>query len=36
MQVKNSDGIFAIGTISRGQVDGGTGWAVQMAIDAGK
>lgn len=36
MQVKNSDSIFAIGHLKRGIVDGGTGWAVQMAIDAGK
>lgn len=33
VQVKNSDAIFAIGTLQRGRVDGGTGWAVQMAID---
>jgi len=38
MQVKNADAIFAISTISRDgkTVDGGTGWAVQMAIDANK
>lgn len=36
MQVKNSDAIYAIGTITNNIVDGGTGWAVQMAIDAGK
>lgn len=35
-QVKESDGIFAIGNIKSGNVDGGTGWAVQMAKDAGK
>lgn len=36
-QVKNSDSIFAIGHISEnGTVDGGTGWAVQMAIDNNK
>jgi hypothetical protein len=35
-QVKYSDGIFAIGTIKYGKVDGGTGWAVQMAIDEQK
>ena len=35
-QVKNADEIFAIGHISHGIVDGGTGWAVQMAIDDGK
>lgn len=44
LQVKNSDAVFAIGTVSGiegsgkfyNQVNGGTGWAVQMAIDAGK
>lgn len=36
MQVKNSDAVFAIGHLVRGIVDGGTGWAVQMAIDDGK
>ena len=36
MQVKNADSIFAIGHLKKGIVDGGTGWAVQMAIDAGK
>lgn len=36
MQVKSSDSIFAIGHLRNGIVDGGTGWAVQMAIDAGK
>ena len=35
-QVKNSDAIFAIGNVERNQVAGGTGWAVQMAIDAAK
>lgn len=37
-QVKNSDAIFAIikGFISRDIVEGGTGWAVQMAIDCDK
>lgn len=35
-QVKYSNSVFAIGSIKNGQVDGGTGWAVQMAIDAGK
>lgn len=35
-QVKESDGIFAIGNIKAGNVDGGTGWAIQMAKDAGK
>ncbi len=35
-QVKNSDAIFAIGEFVKNSttlVDGGTGWAVQMAID---
>lgn len=36
MQVKNSDEIFGIGQFKNKVVDGGTGWAVQMAIDAGK
>lgn len=36
VQVKNSDSIFAIGHLKDGIVDGGTGWAVQMAIDAEK
>lgn len=36
VQVKNSDAVFAVGNLRLGQVDGGTGWAVQMAIDAGK
>jgi hypothetical protein len=37
MQVKNSDAVFAIGKLtSLTEVKGGTGWAVQMAIDAGK
>lgn len=37
-QVKNSDAIFAIikGFITRETVEGGTGWAVQMAIDVDK
>lgn len=36
-QVKNSDAIFAIGEIENDhEVKGGTGWAVQMAIDADK
>lgn len=35
-QVKNCDEVFAVGHIKNGIVDGGTGWAVQMAIDAGK
>jgi hypothetical protein len=36
MQVKNADAIFAIGHLKKGIVDGGTGWAVQMAIDVNK
>lgn len=35
-QVKNAEQIFAIGTLVKGKdhlVNGGTGWAVQMAID---
>jgi len=36
MQVKNADAVFAVGHLVNGIVDGGTGWAVQMAIDAGK
>lgn len=39
MQVKNADAVFAVGLFApnrSGFVDGGTGWAVQMAIDAGK
>lgn len=37
-QVKYSEAIFAIGRINSilTQVDGGTGWAVQMAIDSSK
>lgn len=41
-QVKNSDAVFAISTINwdneqkTGVVNGGTGWAVQMAIDNNK
>ena len=38
-QVKNSDAIFAIGKFLNSAnklVSGGTGWAVQMAIDSGK
>ena len=34
--MKNSESIFAIGTINGKQVNGGTGWAVQMGIDEGK
>lgn len=33
MQVKNSTAIYAIGVLNNGIVNGGTGWAVQMAID---
>jgi len=36
LQVKNSDAVFAIGVLKQNTVDGGTGWAVQMAIDSGK
>lgn len=34
-QIKNSEAIFAIGEITSAntQVDGGTGWAIQMGID---
>lgn len=37
-QVKNSEQIYAIGELSKTKksVDGGTGWAVQMAIDNNK
>lgn len=38
-QVKGGDTIFAIGTLVKSNhslVNGGTGWAVQMAIDNGK
>jgi hypothetical protein len=36
-QVKNSDAVFAIGKmINMKLIDGGTGWAVQMAIDSKK
>lgn len=35
-QVKNADEVFAVSTIKNGLVEGGTGWAVQMAIDEGK
>ena len=45
-QVKNADEVFAVGTMNRDlfgsaagtsfTVSGGTGWAVQMAVDAGK
>ena len=36
IQVENADAIFAVGILKNGVVDGGTGWAVQMAIDDGK
>ena len=48
MQVKNADAVYAVGQFSDTpvrvaggkfgyrQVDGGTGWAAQMAIDSGK
>jgi len=39
IQVKNAETIYAIGTIknkNRTQVNGGTGWAIQMAIDTNK
>jgi hypothetical protein len=34
-QIKNSEEIFAVGTLSKDYktVEGGTGWAVQMAVD---
>ncbi len=35
-QVKYSDAVFAIGRIKNGVVEGGTAWAVQMALDAHK
>ena len=35
-QVKYSDAVFAIGMLNRGVVEGGTAWAVQMAIDVNK
>ena len=37
-QVKDSNGVFAIGKLSasRSRVEGGTGWAVQMAVDSKK
>lgn len=36
-QVKYSDAIFAIGKLAgKDKVDGGTGWAIQMAIDEEK
>jgi hypothetical protein len=35
-QVINSEAIFAIGTITNGLVDGGTGWAFAMGVVLGK
>ena len=38
-QVKNADCVYAIGTLVKGSaklVNGGTGWAVQMAVDSNK
>ena len=37
-QVKDTNGVFAVGKLSANRriVEGGTGWAVQMAIDAKK
>ena len=35
-QVEKSESVFAISRIENGLVSGGTGWAVQMAIDKGK
>ena len=35
-QVKNADAVFAIGYIKNGMVEGGTAWAVQMALDNNK
>lgn len=35
-QVKNSEGIYAIGTLKDNKVEGGTGWAVQMGINKNK
>jgi hypothetical protein len=36
-QVKNAEAVFAIGKLrDRHTVDGGTGWAVQMAVDCDK
>lgn len=36
LQVKNADSIIAIGRLKNSIVEGGTGWAVQMAINEGK
>lgn len=35
-QVKYADAVFAIGRIKNGVVEGGTAWAVQMALDVHK
>lgn len=36
-QIKNAEAVFAVGKfVTRSIVDGGTGWAVQMAIDSDK
>ena len=35
-QVKYSEAVFAIGRMRQGRVEGGTAWAVQMAIDVAK
>ena len=35
-QVRNSDAVYAIGNIAGKLVEGGTGWAVQMAIEMAK
>ncbi len=34
-QIKNTERVYAVAPISRNLVMGGTGWAVQMAIDKG-
>ena len=36
MQVKGADAVFAVGVVEGNIVSGGTGWAVQMAINEGK
>lgn len=36
LQVKSADSIIAIGRLKNSIVEGGTGWAVQMAINEGK
>lgn len=35
-QVCNSEAVFAIGTVHGSEVEGGTGWAVQLGIDNNK